>query len=142
MSDLIAAARAVVERWETPAWKDAPATAGYIYALRDAVQAAASPEPVAQVVSTGAMDLPLLQWMSADHSFRVPIGTLLYAHPPAERIALLEAENAKLKRLLADAHVTMNHASIFISTREKMHPTGQELYGKLCADIAAALGEG
>lgn len=48
------------------------------------------------------------------------------------RIALLE-------RLLADAHVTLNHASIFISTREKMHKTGQELYGKLSADIAAAL---
>lgn len=34
---LIAAAQAVIARWETPSWKDAPATAGYIYALRDAI---------------------------------------------------------------------------------------------------------
>lgn len=32
------AASAVIERWETPLWKDAPATAGYIYALRDAMK--------------------------------------------------------------------------------------------------------
>lgn len=30
-------ADAVVRRWETPTWKDAPATAEYIYALRDAL---------------------------------------------------------------------------------------------------------
>jgi hypothetical protein len=32
-----AAAQAVVARWETPAWKDAHATAGFIYRLRDAL---------------------------------------------------------------------------------------------------------
>jgi hypothetical protein len=36
---LIEAAMAVVERWETPLWKDAPATAEYIYKLRDALNA-------------------------------------------------------------------------------------------------------
>ena len=36
---LLAAAEAVVERWDTPLWKDAPATAGYINALRAAVEA-------------------------------------------------------------------------------------------------------
>jgi hypothetical protein len=36
---LIEAAKAVVERWETPLWKDADATAGYIYRLRDALNA-------------------------------------------------------------------------------------------------------
>ena len=36
---LLAAAQAVVERWDTPLWKDAPATAGYINALRAAVAA-------------------------------------------------------------------------------------------------------
>ena len=30
---------AVVKRWETPLWKDVPATAQYIYALRDALDA-------------------------------------------------------------------------------------------------------
>ncbi len=34
-----AAGLAVVDRWETPLWKDAPATAGFIYALRDAIAA-------------------------------------------------------------------------------------------------------
>ena len=33
------AAQAVVDRWGTPLWKDAPATAGYINRLRDALPA-------------------------------------------------------------------------------------------------------
>jgi len=37
--DLRTAAQAVIDRWETPLWKDAPATAGYIAALRDALAA-------------------------------------------------------------------------------------------------------
>jgi hypothetical protein len=36
---LIEAAKAVVERWETPLWKDAPHTGDYIYRLRDALNA-------------------------------------------------------------------------------------------------------
>ena len=47
-------------------------------------------EPVAQVVSSGHWELPCLQWMSADHSFRAPIGTKLFAHPDP-RIAALES---------------------------------------------------
>ena len=35
--ELIAAARAVVERWDTPHWKDVPATAVFINRLRDAL---------------------------------------------------------------------------------------------------------
>lgn len=34
--ELRTAAQAVVDRWETPLWKDAPATAVYIADLRDA----------------------------------------------------------------------------------------------------------
>jgi hypothetical protein len=37
--ELLEAAKAVVERWETPLWKDVPATAEYIYRLRDALNA-------------------------------------------------------------------------------------------------------
>ena len=37
LEKLMPAATAVVERWETPLWKDAPATAVVIYALRDAL---------------------------------------------------------------------------------------------------------
>ena len=36
---LRAAAQAVIDRWETPLWKDVPATAEYIAALRDALEA-------------------------------------------------------------------------------------------------------
>lgn len=46
-------------------------------------------EAVAHIVSSGRAGMPLLQWMSADHSFRAPIGTKLYAHPDP-RIAALE----------------------------------------------------
>jgi hypothetical protein len=31
---LVKAGRAVVERWETPSWKDAKPTAGFIYTMR------------------------------------------------------------------------------------------------------------
>jgi hypothetical protein len=41
--ELIEAAQAVVGRWDTPLWKDAPATAIYIERLRRAL---AQPEPV------------------------------------------------------------------------------------------------
>lgn len=39
------AAKAVIDRWETPLWKDAPATAGFIYALRDAMGCGPLPAP-------------------------------------------------------------------------------------------------
>jgi hypothetical protein len=35
---LRAAAQAVVDRWETPFWKDAEPTAAFIYRLRDALE--------------------------------------------------------------------------------------------------------
>jgi len=35
---LTEAAQAVVDRWDTPLWKDAPATAKFIHALRDALK--------------------------------------------------------------------------------------------------------
>ena len=38
-NELIAAAQAVIDRWDTPLWKDAPATAEYIARLRKAVTA-------------------------------------------------------------------------------------------------------
>ena len=44
MSDLRKAAQALVVRWDTPAWKDAPHTGQYIDALRAAL---AQPEPCA-----------------------------------------------------------------------------------------------
>jgi len=41
--ELVLAAQAVIERWDTPAWKDVPATATFINRLRDALKQ--SPRP-------------------------------------------------------------------------------------------------
>lgn len=41
-------------------------------------------EAVAKIVSSGPANMPLLQWLSADHSFRAPIGSRLYAAPPSQ----------------------------------------------------------
>jgi hypothetical protein len=43
------------------------------------------------------------------------------------------------KDLLLECLVTLRHARVFIRSREKMHPTGQELYDGLVRDIEAAL---
>ena len=48
MADTLrAAAQAVVDRWDTPLWKDVPATAEYIGRLRASLAASAGSEPVA-----------------------------------------------------------------------------------------------
>ena len=44
-TDLRAAAQAVVDRWDTPLWKDAPSTAEYIGRLRTALASAAAQQP-------------------------------------------------------------------------------------------------
>ena len=48
----------------------------------------------------------------------------------ADRIEALEA-------VLREVIVTMRHAHVFITSREKMHPTGVELYDELLTKIAA-----
>lgn len=49
-------------------------------------------EAVAQIVSSGPANMPLLQWLSADHSFRAPIGSRLFAAPPATRHPLMDEQ--------------------------------------------------
>jgi hypothetical protein len=58
-----------------------------IYALRTAIAEAEKQEPVAQIIALGQYEFPGLEWLSADHSFRAPIGTLLYTTPPAAQPA-------------------------------------------------------
>uniref|UniRef100_UPI0037D9F100 hypothetical protein n=1 Tax=Tardiphaga sp. TaxID=1926292 RepID=UPI0037D9F100 len=53
---LLDAAQAVIDRWETPAWKDAPATAGYINALKTAVQRSAASSDNAPTSATHASE--------------------------------------------------------------------------------------
>lgn len=43
------------------------------------------------------------------------------------------------RALLHEALVTLNHARVFISSREKMHPTGISLYDELIEKIERAL---
>lgn len=41
--------------------------------------------------------------------------------------------------VLLECLVTLRHASVFVRTREKMHPTGIELYDRLITDVENAL---
>lgn len=54
MNQLIEAAKAVVDRWDTPLWKDAPATAESINALRNAL---AAPRLVGELVVAGDLEV-------------------------------------------------------------------------------------
>jgi len=54
VNQLIEAAQSVVDRWDTPLWKDAPATAESINALRNALD---SPRLVGEMVVAGDMEV-------------------------------------------------------------------------------------
>jgi hypothetical protein len=51
--DLLEAARAVVERWDSPLWKDAEPTAHVILKLRQAIKKAVEPLPPEEETETG-----------------------------------------------------------------------------------------
>jgi hypothetical protein len=59
MTDLRKAAQAVVERWDTPSWKDVPATAIYIEALRQALAHQTLDELAAESQRLGLYDDPV-----------------------------------------------------------------------------------
>lgn len=43
------------------------------------------------------------------------------------------------RAVLIDCLVTLRHARVFCDSREKMHPTGLELYDQLVKDVERAL---
>ena len=45
----------------------------------------------------------------------------------------------KYREILLECLVTLRHASVFVRTRERMHPTGLELYDQLVSDVENAL---
>lgn len=45
----------------------------------------------------------------------------------------------KYREILLECLVTLRHASVFVRTRERMHPTGLELYDQLVKEIEDAL---
>jgi len=46
-----------------------------------------------------------------------------------------EAKYLPAENILQDVIETMRHARVFISSREKMHPTGIQLYDELLAKL-------
>ena len=60
------AAKAVIERWDSPNWKDAKHTRDYIYALRDAVNAAelSKPQPKEAQALRAAVQAVIAAWDS------------------------------------------------------------------------------
>lgn len=50
------------------------------------------------------------------------------AKEAANRIEALEAENARLRDALVPFVEGYTHTNVFLRTREKMHPAGQDLY--------------
>lgn len=44
------------------------------------------------------------------------------------QLAASQASEARLREALSEAVTTMNHARVFIQSREKMHPDGQDLF--------------
>ena len=51
------------------------------------------------------------------------------------KIKSLQAENESLKEDLKEVKVTMNHARVFITSRQKMHPTGVGLWDEQVEEI-------
>lgn len=43
------------------------------------------------------------------------------------------------RTVLIECLVTLRHAGVFVRSREKMHPTGLELYDQLIKDVEFAL---
>lgn len=78
--NILQAAKDVVERWDTPLWKDVPATAEYINSLRHAIEEMEKAEPVGWAIErengNGFKYVGLNRDLCLDRKW-VP----LYAHP-------------------------------------------------------------
>lgn len=59
----------------------------------------------------------------------------------ADALDALEKRITALEWALRETLTTLDHARVFISCREKMHPVGQELYDENRTAIRALLGE-
>lgn len=59
---------------------------------------------------------------------------------PEVKYQSLLNEFTQQRALLREALITLNHARVFIETREKMHPVGVGLYDDLVSQIEVAMG--
>lgn len=87
MTPLQQAARAVVNRWETPLWKDAEPTAAVVYRLRDALEAelsTAQPEPLPALPEDVVMvPRSALRWLFGEEGeFVCPESRYFRGKPP------------------------------------------------------------
>lgn len=58
---------------------------------------------------------------------------------PVRTASQCSAQETELAALLAEVELELRHSRVFIGSREKMHPTGIELYEQLHAKVNAAL---
>lgn len=79
------AAQAVVDRWDSPKWKDEPHTAVFIVRLRAAlaapVQGDGNPVGIASAMPGSGGGFTMCAFKGSD----VPVGTELYTAPPAQQ---------------------------------------------------------
>jgi hypothetical protein len=91
MSDLRKAAQALVDRWDTPLWKDAPHTGVFIDALRGALaQSEQEPYPLPDSLYPDSKD-----WSASDYVGRVELLHFMYE---SKRREVEQLETAQLER--------------------------------------------
>ena len=56
-----------------------------------------------------------------------------------QQVGRLAFENGRMRHLISEVITTMSHAEVFIASREKMHPTGIELWHGLLSRLSAAV---
>ena len=101
MSELRKAAQALVDRWDTPLWKEAPHTGTFIDALRAAL-AQPEPEPVAWMYeyTNPLRERGLGFYETSDHE---AVSVPLYAAPPQRNALPLTDDEIKcIKPVCAD----------------------------------------
>ena len=94
-ADLRTAAQAVVDRWDTPLWKDVPATAEYIGRLRAALAAgqATAAQPVAEPADTVVLNAAMRAIQQAVELIGAPTDERMRAVRRVLRGAVLVAED-------------------------------------------------
>ena len=107
------AAKALINRWDLPAWKDQPHTAEYIAELRKALDAEITQSVEPYAVFQGLVDSGEHGAFNLDLLKMIPRGAYLYLHPPQPQATtpvpelLEELENCRdlLKTAFPDAPV-------------------------------------
>ena len=95
-ADVATAAQAVVDRWDTPLWKDVPATAEYIGRLRAALAAgqATAARPVAEPADTVVLNAAMRAIQQAIELIGDPADERMQAVRRVLRGAVVVAEDS------------------------------------------------